>query len=142
MVPVASAGPAPAIEARAEDAGTALALDGDAFAAQLATFFRSRWSIPATITSDEAAHLCVVFQINVSPRMLIWHVRSQPVVASGNEAFDDSARVMLLKLLDDRTALPTPPPSIADRYRGRTLQVALAGDLRGETSRCRPSARP
>jgi hypothetical protein len=150
--PLAPPPPPPAIEAHDVPAGRPRAPsegpepgevhDADAYAVQLATFFHSRWSYPKTVTPDEAAQLCVVFQINVSPRMLIWHIRSQPVVSSGNEAFDDSARVMLFKLLDDRTALPDPPPSAADLYRGRTLQIALAGELRGDTSPCRPPPPP
>ncbi len=44
--------------------------------------------------------------------MVIWHVRIAPVKKSGNDLFDDSARSMLQKLLDDRTELPEPPPRL------------------------------
>jgi hypothetical protein len=142
VVPIASAPPAPSIAGRDEDAGTPLASDADGYAANLGAFFRSRWSIPATIAPAEAARLCVVFQINVSPKMVIWHVRQDPMVGSGDEAFDESARAMLRKLVDERIPLPAPPPAVEGLYRGRTLAIALAGDLRGDASRCRPGGRP
>jgi hypothetical protein len=51
--------------------------------------------------------------------------------------FDDSAREMLQKLLDNRTALPDPPPEVVDVYRGRTIAITLAGDAHGDASKCK-----
>lgn len=110
---------------------------GDMYAARLGQFFHERWQYPTVISQGEANKLCVVFQFNLSPRMVIWHLRTDPVKSSGNELFDDSARTMLQKLLDDRTALPDPPADVADSYKGRTVNVALSGDLHGDSSRCR-----
>ncbi len=110
---------------------------GDMYAARLGTFFHERWQYPTVISQGEANKLCVVVEFNLNPRMVIWHVRTIPVKVSGNDLFDDSARTMLQKLLDDRTALPEPPPEVADQYKGRTVQVVLSGDLTGDTSRCK-----
>jgi hypothetical protein len=108
---------------------------GDMYAAKLGQFFHDRWAFPSVISQGEANHLCVTFQINISPRMQIWHLREAPVKKSGNDLFDDSAREMLQKLLDDRTSLPEPPPEAADTYRGRTVQIVLPGS--GDPSRCK-----
>ena len=110
---------------------------GDMYATRLSNFFHDRWQYPTVISQGEANRLCVVFQFNISPRMVIWHVRQDPVKKSGNDLFDDSARTMLLKLMDDRTALPEPPPELGDQFKGRTVNVALSGDLHGDSSRCK-----
>jgi hypothetical protein len=110
---------------------------GDMYAAQLGQFFHDRWTIPTVISVGEARRLCVVFQMNLNRGLVVWHVRQQPVKSSGNELFDDSARTMLLKLLDDKTALPTPPKEYDEAYRGRTVQIGLSGDPHGDTSRCK-----
>jgi hypothetical protein len=110
---------------------------GDMYAAMLGKFFHDRWQYPTVISQGEANRLCVVYQINIDGMMRVWHLREQPVKPSGNELFDDSARAMLQKLLDDRTALPEPPAEVADSFRKRTVNVALAGDLHGDTSRCK-----
>jgi hypothetical protein len=46
---------------------------------------------------------------------------------SGNDLFDDSAREVLQKLLDDRTPLPDPPDAVADSYRGRSVNIVMPG---------------
>jgi hypothetical protein len=110
---------------------------GDMYAAKLGQFFHDRWSFPSVISQGEANRLCVSFQVNISPRMVVWHLRESPVRKSGNDLFDDSAREMLQKLLDDRTALPEPPPEVADAYRGRTVAITLAGSANGDSSKCK-----
>jgi hypothetical protein len=110
---------------------------GDMYAAKLSKFFHDRWSIPTVITNADAQRLCVVFQINITPRMVIWHLREVPVRKSGNDLFDDSARSMLQKLLDDRTELPEPPQEVAESFEGRTVNLTLTGDMHGDASRCR-----
>lgn len=110
---------------------------GDMYAAQLGQFFHDRWTFPSVISVGEARRLCTVFQVNINRNMIIWHVRTQPVKSSGNELFDDSARTMLLKLLDDKTPLPAPPKETDEMYRGRTVQIGLSGDPHGDNSRCK-----
>lgn len=110
---------------------------GDMYAAQLAKFFRDRWTIPSVISQGDANRLCVTFQISIGPRMVIWHVRPEPVKKSSNDLFDDSARSMLQKLLDDRAPLPEPPPEVQDSFRGRTVNLLLTGDANGDPSKCK-----
>lgn len=110
---------------------------GDMYAALLSKFFHDRWTIPTVISQGEANHLCITLRINISPRMVIWHLNESPIRKSGNDLFDDSAKEVMQKLLDDKTALPDPPQDIAESYRGRTVDLTLSGDTQGDTSRCK-----
>lgn len=110
---------------------------GDAYAAQLGAWFHERWQYPTVISQGEANQLCVVFRVSISAKMIIWHVQEQAARPSGNDLFDDSARAMLHKLLDDRTALPEPPLAVADQFRGRSIELVLQGNPHGDGSRCR-----
>jgi hypothetical protein len=98
---------------------------GDMYAASLRKFFQDHFQIPTVISQGEANHLCVTFQPALDPRMRIWFVPQSPVKSSGNDLFDDAARTMLQKLNDDHTALPEPPPEVADQYRGKRLNLGL-----------------
>jgi hypothetical protein len=98
---------------------------GDMYALKLSGFFHDRWTIPTVITPAEENKLCVVYRINISPRMIIWHINTTPMKKSGNDLFDDSARTMLQKLLDDRSVLPEPPNEVSDQWKGRTVDVTL-----------------
>jgi len=109
---------------------------GDAYAAQLGQFFAERNQIPTVIAVSEAKRLCVVFEIRINRRMVIWHVREQPVRSSGNSLFDDAARTMLLKLLDDKSPLPAPPREVDEHYRSRTVQLSILGDPHGDPTAC------
>jgi hypothetical protein len=100
---------------------------GDLYATKLSEFLHPRWTFPSVISQGEANKLCSIYQVSVSPRMVIWHLKVTPVRKSGNELFDDSARAVLQKLLDDRTPLPDPPDSVADSYRGRTVNIVMPG---------------
>jgi hypothetical protein len=100
---------------------------GDMYATKLAQFLRSRWTFPSIISQGEANRLCTTFQVSMSPRMVIWHLKEAAVHKSGNDLFDDSARSVLQKLLDDRTPLPDPPDTVADSFRGRTVNIVMQG---------------
>jgi hypothetical protein len=100
---------------------------GDMYGALLKKFFQDHWQYPTVISQGEANRLCVVYQFRVDQKMVIWNVRSEPVKKSGNELFDDSARTMLQKLMDENKPLPTPPPEVANMYRGQTVAVGLSG---------------
>jgi hypothetical protein len=110
---------------------------GDMYAAKLGQFLHDRWQYPTVISQGEANKLCVVYQVSLNRFMVVWHVRVEPIKKSGNELFDDSAHEMLQKLLDDRTPLPEPPAEVQDSFRGRTVNIALSGDLHGDSSKCR-----
>jgi len=100
---------------------------GDMYATQLSQFIHPRWTFPSVISQGEANKLCSVFQVSVSPRMVIWPLKQAAVRKSGNDLFDDSAREVLQKLLDDRTPLPDPPDAVADSYRGRSVNIVMPG---------------
>jgi hypothetical protein len=100
---------------------------GDMYATLLSQFIHPRWTFPSVISQGEANKLCSVFEVAISPRMQIWHLKQAAIRKSGNELFDDSARAVLQKLLDDRTPLPDPPDAVADSYRGRSVNIVLPG---------------
>lgn len=102
-----------------------------------AEFFHDRWSIPTVPVSD-VRDLCVVFRVNINAHLIIWHVRQDPIRTSGSDIFDDSARRMLEKLVDDRTVLPEPPIEVAESFKGRAVDLMLTGAIHGDASRCRP----
>jgi len=110
---------------------------GDMYATQLGQFFGQHLNVPSIISVGEERKLCAVYEINLGKNMVIWYVRSAPVKSSGNELFDDAARTMLSKLLDDKTPLPPPPKEVDDLYRGRRIQIVVTG-RNGDPSRCTP----
>lgn len=110
---------------------------GDMYATQLGQFFGQHLTVPSIISVGDERKLCSIFEINVGRNMVIWYVRSSPVKSSGNELFDDAARTMLSKLLDDKTPLPNPPKEVDDQYRGRRIQIVVTG-RNGDPSRCMP----
>ena len=131
--PAVASAPTAAPEASPEsaDAGTS-----DEYAWRLSRFFAARLQVPPSITAAEAKKLCVVVQVNVTHKMEIWHTRSEPVVSSGNDAFDAAAIAMMRKITDDAVVLPQPPKDVDDLYRGRVMRIVLRGDLHGDASRC------
>ncbi len=109
---------------------------GDLYAALLSAWLHERWQYPTVISQGEANRLCVTFEIRIAKNMVIWHVRGEPMRASGNPLFDDSAKSMFMKLVDDKTPLPEPPPEIEGNYRARNVAITLTGDTHGDGSRC------
>jgi hypothetical protein len=110
---------------------------GDMYATQLGQFFGQHLNVPSVISVGEERRLCAIYEINVGRNMVIWHVKTTPIKSSGNELFDDAARSMLLKLLDDKTPLPQPPKEVDELYRGRRIQIVVTG-RNGDPSRCMP----
>lgn len=108
---------------------------GDMYATQLGQFFGQHLTVPTVISIGEERRLCAVYEVQINRQMVIWYVRQAPVKSSGNELFDDAARSMLQKLLDDRTPLPQPPKEVDEMYRGRRLQIVVTG-RNGDASRC------
>jgi hypothetical protein len=109
---------------------------GDMYAAGLKQFFGDRLQIPSVISDGEVRRLCAVYRIAIGRNMRLFHVKPEAVRKSGNDLFDDAARSMLQKLLDDGTALPEPPPEVEELYRGRTADISITGP-HGDASRCR-----
>jgi hypothetical protein len=110
---------------------------GDMYATQLGQFFGQHLTVPTVISVGEERRLCAIYQINIGRNMTIWHVQQSAVKSSGNELFDDAARSMLQKLLDDKTPLPEPPKEVDELYRNRRVQIVVTG-RNGDSSRCMP----
>lgn len=108
---------------------------GDMYALQLGQFLAQRLNVPTVISVGEERRMCAIYEVNVGRNMVIWHVRTSPVKSAGNELFDDAAREMLSKLLDDKTPLPEPPKEVDELYRNRRVQIAVVG-RNGDSSRC------
>lgn len=108
---------------------------GDMYATLLGQFFGQHLNVPSVISVGDERRLCAVYEINLGRNMVIWHVRNSPVRPSGNELFDDAARSMLLKLLDDKTPLPQPPKEVDELYRAHRIQIVVTG-RNGDPSRC------
>jgi hypothetical protein len=98
---------------------------GEMYAAQLDQWFREVWDIPSVISGPQELKLCVTYLIRFDPQMRIWNVKEAPTKASGNDLFDDSARSAIMKRIDQHSPAPTPPPEIADNYRGRPVSLAM-----------------
>jgi len=107
---------------------------GDLYALKLGQLFGQYLTVPSVISGGEARRLCAVFEINVGKNMIIWHVKTEPVKSSGNPLFDDAARSMLLKLLDEHKPLPEPPKELDELFRGRRIQVQVPGDPQGASA--------
>jgi len=120
--------------ANGSDAGTEMDPSkvhaGSVYAAQVTAFLKERWQIPTVISQGEVNRLCVKYTIAVDPRMRVWFVQQTPGRPSGNDLFDDSARSMLQKLVDDHTALPEPPPEVETSYRGQRISLSLGDGCR------------
>lgn len=110
---------------------------GDMYAAILSKFFADRLQYPTVISQAEAKRLCATYQVRISPQMIVWYLRTEPIRKSGNELFDDSARAMLQKLLDDKVTLPAPPKDVEENFRGKLLNIAISGDMHGDGSHCK-----
>jgi hypothetical protein len=96
---------------------------------ELADFFRRHGSV-------SAGELCATFQVNVSPRLIIWHVRAAATHASGDDRFDDAMRDMLQKLRDEHTPLPDPPADVAESIRGHTVNLTFSREMRPLGGHC------
>jgi hypothetical protein len=109
---------------------------GSLYGSQLGQFLAQHFTVPSVISIGEEKRLCAIYEINIGKNMVIWHVKTTPAKSSGNELFDDAARTMLLKLLDDKTPLPQPPKEDDEMYRGRRIQIQVVGK-NGDPSRCK-----
>lgn len=110
---------------------------GDMYAALLQKWFHERWTFPSFISQAEANKLCVRWRMQINRDMTLFYVASQPTRASGNEHFDESAHSMLQKIQKDNTPLPTPPAELDSTFRGKSVELVLAGGSGGDSSRCR-----
>jgi outer membrane biosynthesis protein TonB len=109
------------IEEGTERQGT----EGDLYRGRLYSFFRRGWTIPTTLSRDEARRLTVVVNVQIGGDL---QIRSFEIrTSSGNPLFDDSAMQQLTRLQASSTPIPPPPEDVADQYVGRTIAVRFSG---------------
>lgn len=101
------------------------ATEGDIYRGRLYAFFRRGWSIPTTLSRDEARGLQATINVSIGEDLAItsFEVRS----SSGNPIFDDSILQQLTRLQAADQHIPPPPEEVADQYVGRTIAVRFHG---------------
>ncbi len=103
--------------------------EGDIYRGRLYSFFRRGWTIPTTLSRDEARQRTVIVSVSIGADLQLqsFEIRT----SSDNPLFDDSALQQLTRLQASRTPIPPPPDEVADQYIGRTIAVRFSGRQAG-----------
>jgi len=103
--------------------------EGDIYRGRLYSFFRRGWSIPTTLSRDEARSLTTTISVSIGPdlQILSFEIRS----SSGNPLFDESVTQQLTRLQAADNRIPPPPEDVADQYIGQTIAVRFSGRQAG-----------
>ena len=101
------------------EGGERTASEGDLYLGRLAVFFRRGFTIPTTISSDEAQDLVAYALVDVGDDLRITGFRIQR--SSGNGDFDQSVIEQLTRLQARGEPIPPPPEEVAAQYIGRTI---------------------
>lgn len=101
------------------------ATPGNVYRGRLYSFFRRGWSIPTTLSRDEAAGLTAIadVQIGASLEIVSFGIRR----SSGNAVFDQSLLEQLTRLQATDQHIPPPPEEVADQYIARPIAVRFHG---------------
>ena len=101
------------------------ATEGDIYRGRLYSFFRRGWSVPTTLSRDEASGLVstATIQIGQDLELVSFRLRS----GSGNAVFDQSIMEHLTRLQASDQHIPPPPEEVADQYIGQTIAVRFHG---------------
>ena len=68
----------------------------------------------------------------------VWRTEAQRALSGAKKDYRAAIGPLAhIALLDDKTALPTPPKELDEQYRSRTVQLAILGDPHGDPSRCK-----
>jgi outer membrane biosynthesis protein TonB len=105
------------------------ASEGDAYAGRVKSFFQRGWSIPTTMSRDDARGLVATIDVSIGPdlQILSFEIRS----SSGNPLFDESVIQQVTRLQAADGRIPPPPEEVADRYIGQTIAVRFSGRQAG-----------
>lgn len=103
--------------------------EGDVYRGRLYSFFRRGWSIPTTLSREEARGLTTTISVSIGPELQIlsFEVRS----SSGNPLFDESVTQQLTRLQAADSRIPPPPEDVAAQYIGQTIAVRFSGRQAG-----------
>jgi outer membrane biosynthesis protein TonB len=103
--------------------------EGDIYRGRLYSFFRRGWSIPTTMSRDDAQGLTTTVSVSIGPELQIlsFEIRS----SSGSPLFDESVTQQLTRLQAADNRIPPPPEDVADQYIGQTIAVRFSGRQAG-----------
>ena len=90
-----------------------------------APFFRRGWTIPTTLSRDEASALTATANVEIGQSLEIvsFSIRS----GSGNALFDQSITDQITRLQQSDQHIPPPPEEVAEQYIGQTIAVRFHG---------------
>lgn len=100
--------------------GTATEEDGDIYRGKLYVFFRRGFTLPPSLSRDEAKGLRATVRVTISEN---GRVESYTLGSSGNREFDQAVRLRMEQALGSK--LPEPPPEVRSDFFGRTLPVGF-----------------
>ncbi len=103
--------------------------DGDIYRGRLYSFFRRGWTIPTTMSREDAQGLTTTVSVSIGPdlQILSFEIRS----SSGDPLFDESVTQQLTRLQASDQRIPPPPDDVADQYIGQTIAVRFSGRQAG-----------
>ncbi|MCA9608107.1 MAG: TonB C-terminal domain-containing protein [Myxococcales bacterium] len=108
-----------------EEGTETVATPGDVYRGRLYAFFRRGWTIPTTLSRDEASALTATANVEIGQSLEIvsFSIRS----GSGNALFDQSITDQITRLQQSDQHIPPPPEEVAEQYIGQTIAVRFHG---------------
>ena len=101
------------------------ATEGNIYRGRLYSFFRRGWSIPSTLSRDEAAGLTAIANVQIGQDLELASFSLRR--GSGNAVFDQSILEHLTRLQATDQHVPPPPEDVADQYVGQSIAVRFHG---------------
>ncbi len=101
------------------------ATEGNIYRGRLYSFFRRGWSIPSTLSRDEASGLTAIANVQIGQdlELVSFSLRR----GSGNAVFDQSILEHLTRLQATDQHVPPPPEDVAEQYIGQAIAVRFHG---------------
>lgn len=118
-------GSADGIEEGTESEGT----EGDIYRGRLYSFFRRGWTIPTTVSREEAQRMTATVRVEIGADLQI--VSFEIRASSGDPLFDESVLQQLTRLQAADQRIPPPPPDVAAQYIGQAIVVRFNGRQAG-----------
>lgn len=103
--------------------------EGDIYRGRVASFFRRGWTIPTTMSREDAQGLVATVAVSIGPDLQILSFEIQR--SSGNPLFDESVIQQLTRLQASDQRIPPPPEEVADQYIGQTIPIRYNGRQAG-----------
>ena len=108
-----------------EEGTETTATPGDVYRGRLYAFFRRGWTIPTTLSRDEASSMTAIVNVEIGEQLEIagFSIRQ----GSGNALFDQSVTDQITRLQQSGERIPPPPEEVASQYIGQTIAVRFHG---------------